>query len=86
MSNWTFAKERDCQFEWLSTFANQNGCLWDVVGGSDGDSLGGLPDLVADKMRVERGRLDLAVSEQLAETANLSPSESARKAKEWRRP
>lgn len=56
------------------------------MGGSDCDSLGGVPDLVADKMWVERGRLDLAASEQSAKTANLSPSESAREGKEWRRP
>ena len=41
--------------------------LKDVFGDPDGDPLGGFPDRVAIEMRIARGRLCLAVTEQPAD-------------------
>jgi len=41
--------------------------LKDVFGDPDGDPLGGFPDRVAIEMRIARGRLCLAVTEQAAD-------------------
>ena len=41
--------------------------LKDVLGDPDGDPLGGFPDRVAVEMRIARGRLCLAVTEQPAD-------------------
>ena len=41
--------------------------LEDIGGDADGDSLGGFPDRVARKVRIARGRLNPAVTEQPAD-------------------
>ena len=41
--------------------------LQDVFGNTEGEPLGGFPDCVAVKMRMARGRLDLAVTGQPAD-------------------